>query len=42
MKLQTRRQRRTREFLKRLGIWVFLILFALSIAGGLALITISH
>ncbi len=41
MKLQTRKQRATRILLKRIGIGIFLVLFALSIAGGLALITIN-
>jgi hypothetical protein len=41
VKYQTRRQRRNRVFLKRLGIWIFLILFAGSIAGGVALISLN-
>ena len=33
MKLQTKRARATRENLKRLGVWLFLIIFVTSIVG---------
>jgi ABC-type microcin C transport system permease subunit YejE len=41
VKLRTRRERTFRQNVKRAGIWIFLVLFALSIVGGLALITIG-
>jgi len=42
VKMQTRRQRALRKNLKRAGIWVFLALFALSIVGGIALLSVNH
>jgi len=33
VKLKTRRQRRAVENLKKLGVWIFLVLFVASIAG---------
>lgn len=33
MKLRTRRQRRAFEMAKKVGIWVFLLLFVASIGG---------
>jgi ABC-type microcin C transport system permease subunit YejE len=38
---QTRAARARRESLKRFGIWVFIVFFALSVAGGLIVITSS-
>jgi preprotein translocase subunit SecG len=38
----TRASRARREFLKRLGVWIFILFFALSVAGGLILVTISQ
>lgn len=42
MKYRTRRERALRENLKRAGIWVFLVIFSLSIVGGIALLSMSH
>jgi hypothetical protein len=42
VKLRTRRERALRENLKRAGIWAFLLLFSLSIVGGIALLSVSH
>jgi hypothetical protein len=42
VKLRSRRERALRENLKRAGVWVFLVLFALSIVGGIALISVAH
>lgn len=42
MKLRTRKERALRQNLKRAGVGVFLVLFALSIVGGLALLSLSH
>jgi hypothetical protein len=38
---QTRAGRARREFWKRLGVWVFIVFFALSVAGGLIVVTTS-
>jgi preprotein translocase subunit SecG len=38
---QTRAARARREFLKRLGVWIFILFFALSVAGGLIIVTTS-
>ncbi len=40
MKLRTKRERATRENLKRAGVWIFLIIFITSIAG-VALVTVG-
>ena len=40
-KVQSRRDRRIKQRYKRLGIWIFLIIFAASIVGGLTLITLG-
>jgi uncharacterized iron-regulated membrane protein len=40
VKLKTRRQRRMADFMKKLGIWLFLLLFVMSVAG-VVLITIG-
>jgi hypothetical protein len=37
----TRAARARREFLKRLGVWIFILFFALSVAGGLIIVTAS-
>ncbi len=36
---QTRAARARRESWKRIGIWVFIVFFALSVAGGLIVVT---
>jgi len=41
VKVRTRRQRSLRENVKKFGIWVFLVVFVLSIVGA-AVITVSH
>jgi hypothetical protein len=35
---QTRAARARMDFLKRLGVWIFIVFFALSVAGGLIVI----
>jgi len=35
----TRSARAQREFLKRLGVWIFIVFFALSVAGGLIIVS---
>jgi hypothetical protein len=35
---QTRAARARIEFWKRLGVWIFLIIFAFSVAGGLIVV----
>jgi hypothetical protein len=35
----TRSARQRREFWKRLGVWIFLIIFAFSVVGGLIVLT---
>lgn len=37
----TKATRARRDFLKRLGVWIFIVFFALSVAGGLIVITSS-
>jgi hypothetical protein len=32
---ETRAARTRRDFWKRLGVWIFIVFFALSVAGGL-------
>lgn len=39
---QTRTTRARREFFKRLGVWIFILFFALSVAGGLIIVTMSQ
>jgi hypothetical protein len=34
----TRAKRARREFWKRFGIWIFIVFFALSVAGGLIVV----
>jgi hypothetical protein len=36
---QTRAVRARRDFWKRLGVWVFIVFFALSVAGGLIIVS---
>lgn len=36
---QTRAARARREFFKRLGVWIFILFFALSVAGGLIVVS---
>jgi preprotein translocase subunit SecG len=36
---QTRSARARRQFLKRFGVWIFIVFFALSVAGGLIVIS---
>jgi hypothetical protein len=38
---ETRSARARREFWKRLGVWIFIAFFALSVAGGLIVISIN-
>jgi hypothetical protein len=35
---ETRSARNRREFWKRLGVWIFIAFFALSVAGGLIVV----
>jgi type VI protein secretion system component VasF len=37
----TKAARARRDFAKRLGVWVFIVFFALSVAGGLIVVTAS-
>ncbi len=34
----TRAARARKDFLKRLGVWIFILFFALSVAGGLIVV----
>jgi ABC-type microcin C transport system permease subunit YejE len=36
---QTRAARAKRDFWKRFGVWIFIVFFALSVAGGLIVIS---
>lgn len=36
---QTRSARARRDFWKRFGVWVFIVFFALSVAGGLIVVS---
>lgn len=38
---ETKASRNRREFWKRLGVWIFIIFFALSVAGGLIVVGTS-
>jgi hypothetical protein len=38
----TRAARARREFWKRLGIWAFIVFFALSVAGGMVFIVTAE
>lgn len=38
---ETRAARNRREFWKRLGVWIFIVFFALSVAGGLIVVGTS-
>ena len=38
---ETRSVRARRDFWKRLGVWIFIAFFALSVAGGLIVISIN-
>lgn len=42
MKHETKAKRAQRDFLKKLLIWAFIVLFAFSVAGGLVAFTISR
>ncbi len=35
----TRVTRKRRDFWKRLGVWIFIVFFALSVAGGLIIVS---
>lgn len=35
---ETRAARNRRDFWKRLGVWIFIVFFALSVAGGLIVV----
>jgi hypothetical protein len=37
----TKTARARRDRLKRLGVWIFIVFFALSVAGGLIVVTAS-
>ena len=39
---QTKAQRNQREFFKKLGIWIFIIIFAFSVVGGLIAFTVQR
>jgi hypothetical protein len=39
---ETRAKRNQRDFFKRLGIWIFIIIFAFSVVGGLIAFSISR
>lgn len=41
MKLKTRRQRRAMANIKKLGVWIFLLLFVASIAGVVLITSIG-
>jgi hypothetical protein len=36
---QTRAHRARRDFWKRFGVWLFIVFFALSVAGGLIVVS---
>ena len=36
---QTRASRARRDFWKRFGVWIFIVFFALSVAGGLIVVS---
>jgi len=38
---QTRAARARRDFWKRFGVWIFIVFFALSVAGGLIVVSTS-
>jgi type VI protein secretion system component VasF len=38
---ESRASRNRRDFWKRLGVWIFIIFFALSVAGGLIVVGTS-
>ena len=38
---ETRSARARRDFWKRLGVWIFIVFFALSVAGGLIVVGIN-
>lgn len=38
---ETKVARNRREFWKRLGVWIFIVFFALSVAGGLIVVGTS-
>ena len=38
---ETRAARNRREFWKRLGVWIFIVFFALTVAGGLIVIGLN-
>ena len=40
-RLETRATRGRREFWKRRGVWIFIVFFALSVAGGLIVVGTS-
>jgi len=39
---QTRSSRVRREFFKRFGVWIFIVFFALSVAGGLLIVVTAR
>lgn len=38
---ETRAARGRRAFFKRLGVWIFIVFFALSVAGGLIVLSVG-
>jgi hypothetical protein len=41
-RLKTRRARRTRETIKRAGVWVFLAAFVVSVVGVALVVTVGR
>lgn len=39
---QTKVQRARRNFWMRFGVWIFIVFFALSVAGGLIVFVVPH
>ena len=39
---ETRAKRNQREFFKKLGIWIFILIFAFSVVGGLIAFTVQQ
>ncbi|MGH7707888.1 MAG: hypothetical protein ACREM8_00910 [Vulcanimicrobiaceae bacterium] len=42
MRSSSRRTRRLRQTLIKVAIWVFLVVFAFSVAGGIALVAVHR
>lgn len=39
---ETRAKRARRDFWKRLAVWIFILLFVFSVAGGVVAFTVVH